>query len=415
MRATKKRAARQLKFSAAVEVWNEILKSKVNTTKEIEGGTEESGKINDVSLFHCNSMLQICEQCSDIDGSKVLGNKIFKSISKPDQRTFTFMFQFCGSNSMLSEADEIMKSMPADLIDERCIASFLKVHVQCATEKDSESEIVLGLLSKYFGLPKTHSNSIQEIPAPTSETFLGYTNISTATLGIILMIAQRWRYPALGQTWYTICTAQRGVVVDAGITSIYASLLISSKDYEKAFTQTLPLLSSSQKFTHAFKICSSAVNEDPELWTRRCKLMYNESIDSDFDLEVRDLYHILQTLTSSKSWLDCLSIIGAHESVLIDETRRVFEASAAGKAVVSKEKLELRMKSLGLVRLTFRNCESEMGDVGGVLLLRKLEETLQVAKIMGQTNSEIAKDGGLDVGTIRVSKKKLVVEDIKLL
>jgi hypothetical protein len=285
--------------------------------------------------LHSNAMLNICVETARVGGFE-LGSQIFKDLKEPDVISYTTMFRICASKG--SDAYEtgmsIWNEMPKHLVDARNFASFILFCSRADTTEKAEA--ALGPIHEYLGLPKTHDGP---------ESAFKVT-VTTASLTSLLHLCIKIKFASLGTRWFEICSKNRDVCIDEGVTQAYISLLVISGNFKEAFNRSQKL--GLKKFEYGFRICAEACKDNPSFWLLQSDSLLGHSSKS-IKLTPRDLTNYLIVCNESKNWKKSLEFIQTHSKSLITLTKDKAEEILKSKKNYQLTSIKLHMEGLNLV------------------------------------------------------------------
>lgn len=330
--------SRRSQLRTGIRVWETVKKLEAALTRpklpeQLESAARKHNPRNPIEAYKfqtvvCdNAMLQLCMETAEYGGWE-FGCKLFGNMD-PDIRSYTIMYRLCASYHQGWEHGlGIWNDMKMDA-DERCLAAFLLLVSRNIMQNSKNS----GLDAvKLLGLPVSHKD--------TEPTIV--LQITTPILTTLILIANKLKYPSLGQRWATIAKA-RGVVIDEGVNRSLASMFLESKNYHQAW-ETCALIS--QSLDIALRICSEAVAEDPEEWSNKAHYIYSQSNQK---LEARDLVNYLITQDTAVKPDLCIEAIVKHQRNLINVTTEKMEDALQSQSREKANQLRLRIKGLWLI------------------------------------------------------------------
>ncbi|KAL2916066.1 PHO85 cyclin-5 [Polyrhizophydium stewartii] len=227
-------------------------------------------------------------------------------------------------------------------IDSRLVIKFVLLCVR--SDDKAHGQLAIDAAHKYFGLPKTHTEG--ETPAVATRRAGQdrwaegrHLPLSNATVTLLMHLAQRLRYPALGQRWFDIAR-QQGVEPDEGCMHAAATVLLSAKQYERAWDMAT---SPTTRYTYQLGLRTSSLaaldeSEARDKWVKRAGTMYQEGSAAVVRQRVqgedggravifgfREILNYLQTLVSAKAWAAAGRLVIKEQQALVELPTQQFE------------------------------------------------------------------------------------------
>ncbi|KAH6582850.1 hypothetical protein BASA50_011264 [Batrachochytrium salamandrivorans] len=302
-------------------------------------------------------------------------------------------------------------------IDGPIIAKYLLL---CIRSSDvNHTQQALDVVYRHFGFPKTHQepydsrHSIIESRFGRGEKYARRNNrsldslpdthveLTQQTLTLLLHLALRLRYPALGQCWYDIAVKELHMAPDDLTMHAISTLLLSAKQFDQAWALSTDT-SSKYMYQIGLRATSLAVmeqTEDKGKWLNRSRTLYNQGIlllgkiessekgpsdtvDTPRNYDAtkpifgfRELLNHLGTTITCKAWTDAGTIVIKNRIQLVDQNIKHLERLVERKMIkeISVESEPTRYGGSGNVGRAQGDKQSPSWKLGhtDVVLLRK--------------------------------------------
>ncbi|KAL5039606.1 hypothetical protein BDEG_28115 [Batrachochytrium dendrobatidis JEL423] len=304
-----------------------------------------------------------------------------KIIVVPDVKTYTVMIGICAEigksvgyangiaiwNKAVQHAAETAKLTPDDhpdivpvKFDGPLIAKYLLLCIR--SDDASHAESALDVVNLHFGFPKSHlepynrrHNIVESRFSKPSGKSQGrvpssHIELTQQTFTLLMHLASRLRYPALGQHWYKIFTEELHMDADDVAMHAITTMLLTAKQFDQVWSMATEK-PSKYKYQIGLRATSLAVmsrEEDKEKWLDRSRTLYEEGIkirtakssieDTNMDARsqpssseasshlqqplfgFRELLNHLGTTITCKSWSEAGQIVIKNREILVDNT-----------------------------------------------------------------------------------------------